>query len=82
VGIHREPPLNIDLNINNERLDCKIGTVHVVGTSGRGECMKGIRWGFMVEELHIPIWNRTKKPLALSVIGRGLGGWEDDTTTV
>jgi hypothetical protein len=30
----------------------------------------------MVDGLHIPIWNRTKKPLAiaLSGVGRGLGG--------
>jgi hypothetical protein len=27
VGIHQEPPLNIGLNINNERQGCKIGTV-------------------------------------------------------
>jgi hypothetical protein len=25
VGIHRETPLNINLNVNNERQDCKIG---------------------------------------------------------
>jgi hypothetical protein len=29
VGIHRETPLNIGLNINNERQDCKIGSVCV-----------------------------------------------------
>jgi hypothetical protein len=28
AGIHRETPLNISLNINNERQDCKIDTVH------------------------------------------------------
>jgi hypothetical protein len=27
VGIHQETPLNIDLEINNEKQDCKIGTV-------------------------------------------------------
>jgi hypothetical protein len=27
VGTHRETPLNIDLEINNERQDCKIGTM-------------------------------------------------------
>jgi hypothetical protein len=31
-----KPPLNIDLEINNERQDCKIGTVWT-GTCGRGE---------------------------------------------
>jgi hypothetical protein len=38
VGIHRETPLNINLNINNERQDCKIGTICISGdTSERGE---------------------------------------------
>jgi hypothetical protein len=27
VGIHQETPLNIDLNISNERQECKIDTV-------------------------------------------------------
>jgi hypothetical protein len=27
VGINQEVPWNIDLEINNERKDCKIGTV-------------------------------------------------------
>jgi hypothetical protein len=27
VGMHQETPLNIHLNINNERQDCEIGTV-------------------------------------------------------
>jgi hypothetical protein len=30
-------PLNIDLNIKNERQDCKIGIVCEGSTSGRGE---------------------------------------------
>jgi hypothetical protein len=29
VGTHRDTPLNTDLNINDERQDCKIGTVCV-----------------------------------------------------
>jgi hypothetical protein len=29
VGILLETPLNIDFGINNERQDCKIGTVHL-----------------------------------------------------
>jgi hypothetical protein len=45
--------------------------------SGRAEG-EGRRWnwGYMVDGLHIPIWNRTKKPLAiaLSGMGRGLKG--------
>jgi hypothetical protein len=40
----------------------------------------------MVDGLHIPIWNRTKKPLAitLSGMGRGLRGGDDggDATNV
>jgi hypothetical protein len=33
----------------------------------------------MVDELHIPIWNRTRKPLtiALSRVGKGLRGRDD-----
>jgi hypothetical protein len=37
MGIHRETPLNINLNINNERQDYKIGTVCVGCTSRRGK---------------------------------------------
>jgi hypothetical protein len=38
VEIHRETPSNINLNINNERKDCKIGIVCVAGvTNGRGK---------------------------------------------
>jgi hypothetical protein len=29
AGIHREAPLDINLDINSERQDCKIGTVCV-----------------------------------------------------
>jgi hypothetical protein len=37
-GIHRETPLNIDLNINNKRQDCKTGTVCGGGLAeGEGE---------------------------------------------
>jgi hypothetical protein len=45
------------------------------GTSGRGEC-EGMRlmWQYMVDGLHIPIWNRTKKPLAIALRGWE-GGW-------
>jgi hypothetical protein len=39
VGIHWDIPLKIDLNINNGRHDCKIGTVFV----GGGEWMKEIK---------------------------------------
>jgi hypothetical protein len=42
VGIHWETPLNINLNINNERHDCKIGTMYVCGgTGGRGRVNVG-----------------------------------------
>jgi hypothetical protein len=37
---HREIPLNIDLEINNEKQDCKIGTV-CVGTCGGGKMNEG-----------------------------------------
>jgi hypothetical protein len=39
-----DTPLNINLNINNENQDCKIGTVHEGETGGRqGEWMKEIK---------------------------------------
>jgi hypothetical protein len=42
---------------------------------GKGE-ERRLRWQYMVDGLHIPIWNRTKKPLAiaLSGVGRRLRG--------
>jgi hypothetical protein len=57
----------------------EIGTVCMCegGTSRRGvgEGRK-LRWWYMVDELHIPIWNRTKKPLtiALSAVERRVRG--------
>jgi hypothetical protein len=36
VGILQETPLNIDFGINNERQDCKIGTVCRVVLVGGG----------------------------------------------
>jgi hypothetical protein len=40
----------------------------------------------MVDGLHIPVWNRTKKPLSVSLsgVGRGLRGRDDggDVTNV
>jgi hypothetical protein len=40
-----------------------------------GEWRK-LKWGYIVDGLHIPIWNRIKKPLpiALSAAGRGVRG--------
>jgi hypothetical protein len=65
-----QTPLNINLNINNERQDCNIDTVE--GTSGRGESeWRRLRWGYMVGRLYIVIWNRTKKPLAIALSGAG-----------
>jgi hypothetical protein len=44
-----------------------------------GEGMKEIKVRYMVDELHIHIWNRTKKPLAIALSGRrsGLRGKDD-----
>jgi hypothetical protein len=39
MGIHREAPLNINLNINKKRQDCKTGMWG--GTSGRREMKEG-----------------------------------------
>jgi hypothetical protein len=65
---------------------CKIGTV--LGGylwEEEGEWRRW-RWRNMVDGLHILIWNRTKKPLAiaLSGAGRGLRGRDDgsDLTNV
>jgi hypothetical protein len=75
MGIHWDIPLNINLNINNENQDCKIGTVCVGGeggTSGKEEGEgKRLRWWYMIYELHIPIWNRAKKPFAIALSGVG-----------
>jgi hypothetical protein len=32
--VHQETPLNIDLGINNEKHDCKIGTAGTCGQEG------------------------------------------------
>jgi hypothetical protein len=64
---HRVVPL-----FNNERQDCKIGTVCVGGYQWESEWR--LRWGYMVNGLHIPIWNRTKKHLAIALSVVGWGG--------
>jgi hypothetical protein len=50
------------------------------GTSGRGEGEgRRLRWQHVVDGLHIPIWNRTKKPFAIALSGvrRWLRGRDD-----
>jgi hypothetical protein len=62
--------LNINLNIKNERQDCKICTVCGRGITGRGKGeWRRLRWGYMVDGLHIPIQNRIIKPLAIALSG-------------
>jgi hypothetical protein len=54
------------------------------GTNGKeGEGRRLQRW-YMVDGLHIPIWNRTKKPLAIALSGAGrvLRGRDDGTYNV
>jgi hypothetical protein len=49
-------------------------------TNGRGEGeLRRLRWWYMVDGLHIPIGNRTRKPLAiaLSEVRRRLRGRDD-----
>jgi hypothetical protein len=47
------------------------------GTSGRGKSEgRRLRWWYMVDGLHKPIWNRIKKPLAITLIGVG-GDWNE-----
>jgi hypothetical protein len=44
------------------------------GTSGReGGEWRRLMWGYMVDGLHILIWNRTMKPLAITLSGVGRG---------
>jgi hypothetical protein len=83
VCIHWDTPLNISLNINNKSKDCKIGTVcvgeYVGGYLGEEGEERRLRWCYMIDELHKPIWNRTKKPLAIALdeVGRELRGRDD-----
>jgi hypothetical protein len=73
VGIRSETPLNINLNINNEIQDCKIGTVcgeEGNNTKGEDEWRRLIQ-GCMVDGLHVLVWNRTKEPLAIALVGVG-----------
>jgi hypothetical protein len=65
--------LTINLSINSNTQDWKIGTVFVGGSVlvwGEG-WMKEIKVTVYVDRLHIPIWNRTKKPLAIAFSGVG-----------
>jgi hypothetical protein len=51
VAIHWETSLNINLNINNEKQDCKIGIVWG-STNGSGEGKwRRLRWWYMVYEI-------------------------------
>jgi hypothetical protein len=50
-------PLNVNLSIDNENYDWKVGTVSV-GYLWEGEGK--LRGRCMVDRLQIPIWNRTK----------------------
>jgi hypothetical protein len=62
VYIHWDTSLNINLNNDNEKQDCKIGKIWGGYTIGRrvGEWRR-LRWGYIVDGLHIPIWNKTEK---------------------
>jgi hypothetical protein len=75
VGIHWEITLNINLNNNNKKQDCKIGTVSVWE---EGEWRR-LRWWYMADGLHIPTWNRTKT-IGLSAAERWLRGRDDGGT--
>jgi hypothetical protein len=80
VVIYWDTPLNINLNVNYEKQDCKTGIVCVwsVLVMGGG-WIKETKYNYMVDGLHIPIWNRTKKPLAiaLSETRKGVRGRDD-----
>jgi hypothetical protein len=48
------------------------------GTCGRGESeWRRLRWGNMVDGVHISIWTRTMKPLTIASSGAGEGSGED-----
>jgi hypothetical protein len=48
------------------------------GTSGREEGeQERLRWQYMFDGIHIPIWNRTEKSLAIAVSAAG-EGWEGE----
>jgi hypothetical protein len=61
-----------------------VGMTWTCGT-GKGEWRR-LRWGYMVDGLHILTWTRTKKPLAIALSGSGreVRGREDgdDLTNV
>jgi hypothetical protein len=81
--MHQEIPLNINLEINNKRLDCKIGTAGGYSWEGQGEWRR-LRWENMADRLHTQ--NRTMKSLEIALSGaRGsLGGekwgWSNQCT--
>jgi hypothetical protein len=85
MGIHRETPLNINLNINNERQDCDIGIVWG-GTSGKGRVNEGDQGESIWLMDVIYLYDRTKKLFAVALSGarRGLRRREDggDLTNV
>jgi hypothetical protein len=82
VGIYQETLWISVLEINNEGQDCKIGTVCAGILVNGGLKWRRLMWENMVDGLHIFIWNRTKKPLAITLSGasrelRGRdGGWD------
>jgi hypothetical protein len=85
MGTHWDTLLNINSNIKNKRQDCKIGTVGGIRGMEEGEWRR-LSWGYMVDGLHMPIWNRTNKSLAIALRGTGreLRGRDngDDVTNV
>jgi hypothetical protein len=76
VGIHWDTPLNINLNINNEKQDCKISTVCGRVLVGRGSEGRRLRWQYIIDGLYE---TELKKPLAIAWdgLGRGLRGRDD-----
>jgi hypothetical protein len=74
AGILWETGWNMDVSINTKRQGYKIGTVWGEVWEGQSEWRR-LRRGYMVNGLHILIWNRTKKQLLY--VWQGLGqGWD------
>jgi hypothetical protein len=66
--------LNINLMLITKY---RIENRYSVGVLGRMDEWRRLRWWYMVDGLHIPIWNRIKKHPAIALSGWGVK-WRDN----